>query len=113
MCGRKIQKKKCIEHEDFVIINVETLQQELEPNDLELMAVMAQNLWLRRNVVVHWGLLNHATLLVSKASNSLATFHSANSRQQIRAENDHNTNLRWQGPSYGRVCEGQLRCSCG
>lgn len=110
MVGRS--KKKCIEHEDFVII-VETLQQELEPNDLELMAVMAQNLWLRRNVVVHWGLLNHATLLVSKASNSLATFHSANSRQQIRAENDHNTNLRWQGPSYGRVCEGQLRCSCG
>jgi hypothetical protein len=40
------KKKRCIEEEDFVAI-VEKLQHEIETSELELVAMVAQNLWLR------------------------------------------------------------------
>lgn len=58
------------------------------------MAIVARRLWLYPNVVVRGGTLNHPSLLVSNASESLEAFRNANSCMKTRVEVDHNTNLK-------------------
>lgn len=101
LCGQKIQKRS-IEHEDFVAI-IEILQRDMEPNDMELIVVVARTLWLRRNVVVHGGIFSHPTLIARKALDSLKAYRSANSRQGTHPEDIPITNLSWQGLLEGFV----------
>jgi hypothetical protein len=77
----KIQKRS-IEHEDFVAI-IETLQWDMKPNDMELIAVVARTLWFRRNGVVLGGTFSHPSLLVSNAVESLEAYRNTNARQMI------------------------------
>lgn len=50
MCERKI-KKWCIEHDNFMFI-VEDYHRYLDLDELALMAIVAQTLWMRLNIVV-------------------------------------------------------------
>jgi hypothetical protein len=56
-------RKIIIEQEDFVAI-IETHQRDMEPDDMELIAMVARTLWLRRNVVVHGGIFSHPTIII-------------------------------------------------
>jgi hypothetical protein len=91
---RKIQKRN-IEHEDFVAI-IETLQQDMEPNNMEFIAVVARTLWFGRNGVVHGRTFSHPSLLVSNVVESLEAYSSVNARKMIRPETIPIMNMRWQ-----------------
>lgn len=53
MNGQKL--KKCSEvHAEFIFI-VDTLHTELDKDDFKVMAMVARNLWFRRNSLVHEG----------------------------------------------------------
>jgi hypothetical protein len=94
VCVEEDPEKKH-KHEDFVAI-IETLQQDMEPNDMELIVVVARTLWFCRNGVVHGRTFNHPSLLVSNVVESLEAYSSVNARQMIRPETIPITNLRWQ-----------------
>lgn len=66
MCKRKLQKSR-VENEDFIHI-VETLHNKLDNDGLELLAVVAKNLWFRRNVPS--GNFCHLNQIVRKATES-------------------------------------------
>jgi hypothetical protein len=40
---------------------IKTIQQDMEPKNMELVAVVARTLWLCRNGVVHGGIISHPT----------------------------------------------------
>lgn len=101
MCNSKI-RKKCIEHDEFVYI-VEDLHKKLKHEDFEFLTVVARNMWLQHNRVIHGGPFSHLTILVSKAPNSSPAFISANTWQYTREEVGNQRNLRWQAPIDGFV----------
>jgi hypothetical protein len=91
MCGSKIHK--CIVYENFVFI-MEELQLFLDKNDMELVGVVARNLWFCRNVVVYGKPNSPYNTVVSNASNSLTSFKDANF-QKLAGTVGKNEELRW------------------
>ena len=62
-CDRPIQKKKSVNHEEFVFIWEELLRI-LSKEDMEFMAVVARQLWLRRNAFVYGNKINLSSTMV-------------------------------------------------
>jgi hypothetical protein len=67
-------------YEDFVFI-LEELQRFMGNGDIELVGVVAQNIWLRRNSVVHGKSTSPHNKVVSNAFISLMAFKNANSQK--------------------------------
>jgi hypothetical protein len=81
----------------------------MKTKDMELIAVVARTLWLRRNGVVHGRIFSHPIILVSKAFDSLEAYCSANSCQGTRLDVIPITNLSWQGLLEGFVKVNWMR----
>jgi hypothetical protein len=75
MCGKKLQRS-CSENDGFINI-VEGLQNKVEDEDLELTAVVARNMWFRRNCAVYGGAFSHRIQLVRRALESPNDFKNA------------------------------------
>jgi len=75
MCDSNIQNH-CAANEEFVFI-VEELQRHATTEDMELIGIMARNLWLRRNAVVYEKMVSPCTNVVSNAYDSLMTSSSS------------------------------------
>jgi hypothetical protein len=72
MCGSNIQKH-CTANEEFVFI-VEELQRHVTAEDMELIRVVARNLWLRRNAVVYEKMVSPYSNVISNAYDSSMDF---------------------------------------
>jgi hypothetical protein len=76
--GSRIKFQKCpIEGHDFSTIFMEVVRR-CSIKEVELFAILARRIWLRRNDVVHGGTFTHPTKLVRDAEIALANFHRAN-----------------------------------
>jgi hypothetical protein len=82
-----------MENEEFIHI-VKDLQNKLENEDVELIAVVARNLWFRRNSVIREEIFSHPTQIVRKASESLNALKNANARPHERREGGHILNTK-------------------
>lgn len=67
-------RKVCSMNGDFLTI-FEHLSNRLEVGDMELVAVVAQKIWLRRNKVVFGGAVLDSTCLVKSTKETLEAFH--------------------------------------
>ena len=65
---------------------MEALHNALNNENFDLMAVMARNLWFRRNTLIHGGIFGYPTQIVRKASESIEDFKSANTRMHARRD---------------------------
>jgi hypothetical protein len=96
MCGSKIQKRS-IMHEDFVVI-VDELYCYLDKEEMEIMAVVAQSIWLRRNALVHGKKVSPSNVVVKNAIDSLEAYRTANSQIKGVIERDNTKVLCWEAP---------------
>lgn len=97
MCGRKLQKSYSV-NEEFIHI-VEGLQNKLEDEDIELLEVVARNLWFMRNPMIYGGLFSHSTQFVRKASESLNDVKNANARTYESSESGFVLIRKWSMPT--------------
>jgi hypothetical protein len=66
ICMEYVSKEttKCnMENKEF-IHTVEELQNRLEDKDFEIMAIVARNIWLRRNSIIFGGIFSHPNQIV-------------------------------------------------
>lgn len=63
-------------HYEFIFI-VDTVLNIVTMEDLEIMVVVARNLWFRRNSLIHGGEFGHPTQLVRTAMDSLQEYKEA------------------------------------
>jgi hypothetical protein len=100
MCGSKI-KKQCIANAESVFI-VEEFQRYVDMEDMELIGVVARNLWLRWNEVVYGKTVSPSSLVVSNAYESLVAFHDANSRKSSDQVIE-TPEIHWKAPLHGSI----------
>lgn len=93
ICGRKLQKS-CAVNDEFIHV-VEVLQNKLEDDDIELMALVARNLWFRRNSMILGGLFGQPAQLVRKAMKSLDAFKNGNTKTQDKRESGNSFTQKW------------------
>jgi hypothetical protein len=79
-----------MENEKFIHI-VEELQDKLDDEEFSILAVVARNLWLRRNTVIFGGISNYPNLILRKALESIEEFKIANDRPW--AENEGSSSI--------------------
>lgn len=96
MCSSKIQKRS-IAQEDFMLV-VENLHRFLDQADMELVAVLAQLLWFRRNALVHRRSISPIHSVVTQATQTLTAFHHAHSRPTCVSAASISRDLRWVAP---------------
>ena len=102
--GSQIKLQKCpIEIRDFSTLFMEVIRR-CSIGEVELFAVLAHRIWLRRNDVVHGGTFTHPTELVRDAEIALADFHRANNGVRQRREEPDNTSVeKWKPPPENMV----------
>lgn len=67
----------------FILVE---LLQFLSKEDIDLMAVVARMLWLRRNALVYGKNVSPSTIVIGYASESSKTFQLAKSRTDVEIE---------------------------
>lgn len=101
LCSSKIQKRSSY-HEDFLLI-MEDLFCFLDQEDMELVAAVAQLLWLHRNALVFGRLVTPIHLVMTNASESLMDFRRARSSLALAVVATLARDLRWKAPPIGFV----------
>lgn len=74
-CNRKIQKLSISADDGFLL--VEIWMEQLDQEDLNIVACVARRIWLRRNSIVFDGPLSSLALLVQSTTAALEAFHQA------------------------------------
>lgn len=100
-CNRRLQKST-IKEGDFLSI-FEPLTSRLEPQAMELVAVVAQKMWLRRNRLVFGGTIQPPTCLVESAKEMLRDFHLAQAPPHLANRPADNQHQQWRKPPPGWV----------
>jgi hypothetical protein len=71
-----------------IISILEKLMERLDDEDLEVVAMIARKIWLRRNTVVHIGDLLHSSNIVRSARESVKEFQNAEQSLRNNVKND-------------------------
>jgi ribonuclease HI len=100
-CSRRIQKT-IIPEGGFLTI-FEHFSKRLGAEDLELVAIIAQKLWLRRNTVVHGGAFLNPICLIKCATEELEGFHLATANGQPVSQATVNRSQPWVKPPEGKL----------
>ncbi|XP_059429095.1 uncharacterized protein LOC132162892 [Corylus avellana] len=95
-CNRKTQKSS-VNQEEFMLIWEELLQH-LNIEDMELMAVVARQIWFCRKAFVHGNKINSTINVVGSAEESLEAYQEVNSRKNEVAKRRNSQDLRWEAP---------------
>lgn len=99
-CGRKVQKSTG--EGNFFIDVMEGMMERCTIEELELHAVIARKIWLRRNTVVYGGVFSHPNVLIQEAVSSLNEYREANTMEAMVVLNREPViPIKWQAPPPG------------
>lgn len=93
--SERIFEKSCKVEEDFCGL-AEYFLQHGEEENFKLFALIARNIWLRRNEWVHEGWFTHPTEIVERASRQLQEFKNANMGGVANSRNPSDISQTWE-----------------
>jgi hypothetical protein len=80
-----------------------TSHMKLDEEEIQLCAVVARQIWLRRNVVIHGGILEHPKMVVQHAREQINSFELAMVARQQNGVSLEVAESRWIKPPEGWV----------
>jgi hypothetical protein len=100
-CNRRNQKTVIVDVSFLAIF--EHLQSRLETEEMELVSLVAQKLWFRRNRVIFGGIAMSPTCLVKCAQETLHNFHQALATPATSARAPEKQRIHWTKPPFGQL----------